>query len=689
MSALPARGGRKAEPLKFDGKANLLLAQRREETEKRLKENNEAKAEAKRREEQLKLPFKVERRVSEKLEFSWKEHFTLEKSRSIVAKILYKFDDDEACIQAHISLVRFQQVSNRSGRRRAAATPLPDRTEREQQRHFVTQELNKLSMNNFNQVLDNVTKNPAFESTSFLELLSDGLFDAAIVQPLFSDLYSFFAHAVTQVLNNDEFRLIARHFVDRLRNRVVQLFTETDFSIKPDVYLGHASFLGCLAARPPLVDLDVVFRGAVQLLQDPISAIKAEICGKLVIPCGRLIDAKYGELADTSIFQKLKTLSSDRSLPGSVRYFLIDILQARAKGWDTHALLNQIHNLTTAKPVAPVRRPVKAPAKEPTPRISAGQNMFAGLESDSEDEYAAEEEEALEESFDALTMIKEFLVDKTIAKSWRREYLDQLMITVAQFSDLARAVRIFRTLHEADVLDASRIVEQLRVVVAECMRPEIRRDCPTAVAGCGAILARFVELNAASPNDFDAIFPVFDLGAVGNFLDQIVETKKIANLRESGYWMDCKWRPEEGVRHIEIAKRINEHIIELFPVYDSLIGLELMFADNATIDEIMEEIQQIPEDVVGSTSFALGIVELLLRDPSDRSGWEQLLGPISGKATEILSFAEFYGLQNNWQPNQVGAALGGLLSAGTLDPTGYRNRTDLGPRHAEIVRELA
>jgi hypothetical protein len=110
-----------------------------------------------------------------------------------------------------------------------------------------------------------------------------------------------------------------------------------------------------------------------------------------------------------------------------------------------------------------------------------------------------------------------------------------------------------------------------------------------------------------------------------------------------------------------------------------------MFAGGCPIDEMIEEIKQIPEDVTTSVAFALGVVELMLRDPADQSAWERLLEPIRDKATEILAFAEFYGIQNSWQPNQFGAAIGGLIAAGRLDPTGYVGRADLGPRHAEIV----
>jgi hypothetical protein len=566
---------------------------------------------------------------------------------------------------------------------------LPDRSEREKQRHFVTQELNKLTMTNFSLILDNFTKNPAFETTPFLEMLADGLFEAAILQPLFSDLYSFFAYAVMRVLNhednhedNAEFRKISGHFVERLRSRVLTLF-DADLSSSSDVCLGHASFLGCLAARPPLIDLDIVFRGAGRLLQPPVTAVRVEVCGKLVIPCGRLIDARYGEDANRLLFDKLKALSGDRSLPGSVRYFLVDILQARAKAWDTHALLNQIHGLTTARPARPARPAREANAKSPPPRIAAGKNTFAGLESDSDEEYSVEEEEAGD--FDATTMIKEFLVDKTLAKAWRPDFLDQLMIAIAQFPDVGRAVRIIRALHEADLLDAARSVQQLGCVVRECMRPEVRADAPAAVAACGAILARLVEVNAATVDDFGAVFPAFELGAVSDFLDQIVEARRVGNVRESGYWMDYRWRPDEGVSHLGIGGRLNEALLELFPLYDSLLGLQAMFADGASVDDIVEEVAQLPEDVAASAAFAAGVAELLLRGGTERPGWERLLEPVRERAAEILAFAEFFGIQNNWQAEQFGDAIKALIAAGRLDPTAYFARQDLGPRHAEIV----
>jgi hypothetical protein len=131
--------------------------------------------------------------------------------------------------------------------------------------------------------------------------------------------------------------------------------------------------------------------------------------------------------------------------------------------------------------------------------------MFDGLETDSEDDHAAEEEAG--EAFDSLTMVKEFLVDKTISRSWLPEFREQLMITIAQFQEFSRALRIFRALHEADLLDASRVVPQLQFVVAECTRPAVCQGCPVAAAGCSAIFARFVELNAAPAKDIGASFP--------------------------------------------------------------------------------------------------------------------------------------------------------------------------------------
>jgi hypothetical protein len=42
--------------------------------------------------------------------------------------------------------------------------------------------------------------------------------------------------------------------------------------------------------------------------------------------------------------------------------------------------------------------------------------------------------------------------------------------------------------------------------------------------------------------------------------------------------------PGRGVCHVEIAQKLNEAVLELFPVYGNLLALQLMFADGAGID---------------------------------------------------------------------------------------------------------
>jgi hypothetical protein len=577
-----------------------------------------------------------------------------------------KLDGDEQCLALHSNILRFHIASPKK-----RVTQTISLTEVEKQRRLIRQELNKLSPQNFVQVIDTLTTHENFAASDgqFLTMLAAELYESAKSQPLFSDMYSLFVEQITQVLNNDEFRLISDKFVNCLGELVFSLFDPAhDFSGLIDTHLTHASFLGCLAARSRLARFNVefVFEGAVRLLQTPIDQVKLEVCGKLVVPCGHLIDARFHEQAERLIFTPFAAFSKDKSLPGNIRYFLMDILQARQRNWDIASLLNQI-NIPDRRPAA-APRSVQRPVRQEPVRIAAGANPFANLRSsdESEDEYGGDEEE--DAQFDARGMIREYIFDKTISPAWDTRRTADLLLAIAEYPeiDVPRAAGIFRALYERDQFMMQDVQGYVRNLVVECRGDQIRDAFPMALANCGTILGHLVGINALTVDDFEAIFAgIYDFAAVANFLDQMVELKKLSNVSESDFWMSYRWRPDDGVLHLEIMERLVKkwpegELLQLFPIYDNLMLVMECVRDEADRKLPFEEFartidEEIPEDVKATSGFVLGVVELLIKSDFEpkKDVCVKLLRGCLPKQTEIAAWVDFYGQLQNWQPEQI------------------------------------
>jgi hypothetical protein len=129
--------------------------------------------------------------------------------------------------------------------------------------------------------------------------------------------------------------------------------------------------------------------------------------------------------------------------------------------------------------------------------------------------------------------------------------------------------------------------------------------------------------------------------------------------------MSSRWRPDDGVLHLEIMERLAKKwpdgdLLQLFPIYDNLMLVVELVRDEADGRVPFEELartidEDIPEDVKMATGFVLGVVELLIKPDfqSKKDVCVKLLRGCLPKQTEIAAWVDFYGQLQNWQPEQI------------------------------------
>ena len=621
--------------------------------------------------------------------------------RAFLENLTGKKINDEKFIEMNANLRRFN-FSKKRPNMRPTQRP-PQRDEIEKQKHRITSEFNKLTYDNFTVIVDNLTiKENNFLNNGYLEMLADCLVNQATLQPLFSSLYSLCAQSIMQVMNNTEYDTYRMIFVQRIQTKTLESVNQSLEQCKKsasDSAIGSASFLGFLANRS-FVPLKIVFDLIREIMKNPTPPA-IEVIRQILIPSGEQIENAFKDQA-TPIFDNLITLSKNKEIPGFIRYPLIDLLDARSNGWNTKSLMHEIasaknKNISSLTQVQVTKQTNKG---HPTPSIKPGENQFAGLLNDDDDDEIWEEEEE-EIEFDGTDMVRKYIVDQEISTNWRKSYVDLLFMAIAlrPEKEMPKAMTLLSKLNENDDFpnEGNAAFDAIKKVASECLTEEVIDEHPYAIINCGTIFGRLVSFNCVDVDQFPEVFPIqkYDIKIVTAFLQEITKTKKLNSLRESDYWRQYEWCPED-CSQLDIAKHLvdfPDELFELFPLYDCIINLyddiDILVNPDPNDDPINleEEIRNFPPDVVEMPQFAIGAIEILVVTNQERF-FKDVLPVLSNNQLTILKWVEKYYLgQTNQNVDQVADIIRTILDFGKYNLEAFKN-SEGDEKHREIVQKL-
>ncbi|KAK8838337.1 hypothetical protein M9Y10_035760 [Tritrichomonas musculus] len=642
--------------------------------------------------------------------------YTIEEAfefRDLVRKYLDTVENkkisDESFITMSSLLNRFK-----FSQRHKNPQPRPQRTDYKKQEHKITTELNKLTLDNFMNIIDSLTiREENFLDINYLKTLATCLVRQASLQPLFSSLYSLSATSISSVLDNTEYAASRQAFCQTLiaeSKKEVEGSINSTSKFASDSAVGSASFFGFLANRE-FVSIDECFNLVKKSLEN-VTASNIEICRQLLIPAGEKIENKYPE-EFKKIVQTLEVATKDKNIPGVVRYPLIDLLEARSNDWNTKPLMHQIAS-TKSSSKARAANLTQMSAKpidnnQPVQTISVAKNKFALLLSDDDDDFVEEEanENAVEDDseFDGEDMIRRYVIDNEISTNWHPSHVGDLLFAIAlrPNKEISKAMKLLQILNDNNNFATTKEEEQnafdaMVETVQRCTADEVADNYKHAIENCGTIYARLVYFGISSVDQFGDVFPVenFHIEVVLTFLLELIKLKKVDLIKESQYWIQYKWRPA-NFSNLEITSKIFELpedksniIFDLFPLYDCLSHLQDDIYYIANPDEgeeapdLKSEIENFPPDVVADPAFATGAIEVLMKE---NMCFDIVLPLLEQNKLYVLLWVENYGKHELRDSNEIAKLINNIAKSGNYDLDSFLNEPG-DEKHQEIVQLL-
>lgn len=662
---------------------------------------------------------------NKKIKFQFKLNvYTIEEAlefRKAALNILSTYENkkvsDESFIKMASLLNRFK-FTQQHGRNNPKVRN-SNRTDYEKQEHKITTELNKLTLDNFMSIIDTLTmKEENFLDQNYLKMLAKSLVKQASLQPLFSSLYSLSATSISSVLDNTEYSNSRQAFCQTLieeSQKAVEDSINLSSKFAPDSAIGSASFFGFLANRE-FVSIDICFK-LVQKTTENVSSPNVEICRQLLIPAGEKIEAKFPD-EFKKVVKILEDATKDKNIPGSVRYPLIDLLEARKNDWNTKPLMHVIASTkksSKARADDLTQMSTKRPEKEPSVTIQVAKNKFAALLGDDDDDIEYDEEPGVEENeddgsdFDGEDMIRRYVIDNEISPNWSRSHVADLLYAIAlrPNKEISKAMKLLQILNDENNF-ATNEEEETNAFEAICKTVE---KCSSndddyykhAMDNCGTIFARLVYFGISSVDQFGEVFPIenFRITVILSFLTEIIKVKKIQLIKESEYWTQYKWRPE-NISNLEIAKSIGllpeavyMEIFDIFPLYDCLWTLQddveyISHKDENDKDEndenvdLESEFETFPPDVIADPAFASGAIEVLFKA---NSCFDIVLPMLEQNKLTVLLFVEKYGEKELRDTKEIVRLIKNIAHSGNYDLESFLNYEG-DEKHQKIVQYL-
>ena len=206
-------------------------------------------------------------------------------------------------------------------------TPHPIKTQIEKD---LTLALNKFTSNNLREIFNQILK-LNYHDRTFLMILSKVITTQVKFQSQFPDLYSLFVLNILSILKEDP--ELCEFFKSIILNQILSyLKVQIPKQKSYNSYYNYATFYGCLANRKIVPISDILSLIQFYISQQEPDKIPLIIIAKILAPCGKLLEESNKSFLMKKIVPLLESLKSDRSIPGDLRYFVYDLLEA--KGWD-------------------------------------------------------------------------------------------------------------------------------------------------------------------------------------------------------------------------------------------------------------------------------------------------------------------------------------------------------------------
>lgn len=610
---------------------------------------------------------------------------------------------DDKVVEMHSLFRRFQLVNRRSSKNRKnqkfRVTKEVIRDELQKEKHYITKELNKLTMDNFTDIVDELTKEEKINqddksfTEQYMKTFAKCIQEQVEIQPLFANMYSLFVQSILGVLNIENYDAIRTNFVDFLIENCRKSLEE---NLSLPKAANQASFIGFLTMRKVL-EPKFAFDIATKIINEkPIVPVHIDVLRLLLIPSGCILEEKIPE--SKAIFEKLQKLTSkDAGLPGLIRFPLIDLLDARKNNWNIKDLINELFTRKSAQKNVSLAASVVQPKKDSVQKtITVANNKFAGLDSD--DEY--DEPEVEEEPFDGEQMVREYFVDNEISSSWNKAHTEQLLLAIVQGrkKENSKILTLFQKLQDKDQFDNKLANEGLIKVVKECNNEEFIEKYPESLSICGSIFGRFVKIGVSEIDSYPNVFNFYNIDVLTSFFNEIKNNKSsFQKIRESPFWMSYKWAPLGVCSQNEIVNMLldleSEAIIELFPLYDYMSQLEDLVSDEKqNISEIKNIInQEYPTNIIEMPEFAIGITEFLYNEEylfgeNSIKIVSSVLEPLKVNAKEILIWIEKESFNKMMEAQEIAKLLIAIKEAAKFEINSYLVEIKDDEKHNELIQ---
>lgn len=524
---------------------------------------------------------------------------------------------DENLVRMKDQFRRYKFLIKRSGKdqRSKKLTEKITRSEHEKQMADIRVNLNKLNINKYNRIVDEMIESDSFGTPSYLSDLADVLHEQALLQNLFCNLYSLFVNTIKETLS-EEAKDSMKIFLDRINENSTKEFQKEipeDNEILRENAINHALFYGCMVMRD-IFPVSKLYNFALEYLKRDTPAT-LEACIALIIPVGAKLEEEIPE-AKTTIFDRLHEVSSNKKYPSRLRFHALDIIDVRNAKWEgIEKHFPQIYSIENVQKRQANSLSVAQKKRDEKPKIEAGSNKFAGL-LDSDDEYDYQEE-----IFDPEAFIQQYIVDEEVSSSWAAgnelEFFDALI----RLNNLKRSQKVIEVISELSAnkeLDVENAFNSCKDLYQRVQSDEYS-DLKDAKAILGRIFARLANVETSFVDRFNEVFPQYSIDVIFNFLEELIRVKNFDLVTESPFWMECKWRPIK-VSQLEILDTFacNDTISAAFPLYNALYPIyDLILGESEeeaipTSDEILKEIKDVQEDISNDREFSVAIVEMLI-----------------------------------------------------------------------------
>ncbi|EAY06116.1 MIF4G domain containing protein [Trichomonas vaginalis G3] len=477
--------------------------------------------------------------------------------------------------------------------------------------------VNKLTMDNYYSQLDQVITSANMSNLQFLTSLAQAVHEASINGYPLTNLFSLFIQTIVEALSGSEFQ---QKFTDEILRLIKEEFTKEvvdNNEVQYSWYQNNAMFFGCLVMRK-VYPIDLLYDIAVDLVKKRQPYHIAALI-KLIIPLAGELEKEKPEASKT-IFGEIDKVKTDRSFHSRIRFACMDILDIRAAKWNgiekQYPQINSMQKLIKRQNAA--NEKYKRP--ETKVQIKAGENKFANLMDEDEDEEVA---------FDPDDMIETYVTDEVVIQSWSyeqdTEYLFEKIVALNKKRAL-KFIECFQDLYANESFDCQIAFDACKSLFPSVISEDYS-DLPDATNILGHIYARIAVLDASFIDKFSECFTGYNLNIIYGFLEEMVRMKRVDQLTESRYWSDYQWR-EKTTSQLEIVNLMieNDKLLEAFPLYDYLARVyeilippeedeeegqdeEDKFDVLGAIDELLEEI---PQDIHESFEFLLGALEICL-----------------------------------------------------------------------------